>query len=1308
MIKKLLSICIGAFISWSSFSQTIDLGEPTSWNGNLGGIESFETYTMSGFDRVAIDIEDAIHDAAKDAPWRFGYKYDTDYTLINSGTWTNLPNGDRLWRIGFKCQEAMTINLLMENFFIPEGAFMHLYDVNHTNVIGAFTSKNNSQGGLLGTELVHGEHVILEYYEPASVNGQGHLTVSNVVHGYRSLDRIQKSLIKALNDSGDCNIDVNCPLGIGWENQIRSVAMIVVGGSGICSGALINNTCDDGTAYFLTADHCLGGANVGANLNWAFRFNWKSPPGTESCATTTGSTDPGTPYDQTAYGATVLVQGTEADHALLQIDNMTLTDAQSWNVFYAGWNNDDTDGLITQATGIHHPSGDLMKICREDDAPFHNNSAGADVWYINSWEQGVTEPGSSGSPLFDQNGRIIGQLYGGLAACSGTVNNGTYDYYGRLGVSWGLGIAGYLAPTACGIAITNDGWDPNTPTLDYTLEVLTSSLEVCQPDDAVYTINIGELGGYIDPVTLSVSGLPLGVTANFSQNPVTPVGTSNLTISNTAAATPGFYSLTLEANSTSGIKTVDLDLIIGSNSPAPSSLLTPMNGAIVTMIPTDFSWSPSMAPGTTYSIEISTDAGFSLLIDQATGLTAESFSSANLNMNTVYYWRVMTLTSCGTSSWSAIYSFTTGGCLTNTSTDIPITIPANGTPVVTSTIDFVATGIINDVNVIDLIGTHTRVKNLVITLQSPLGTTVTLMDQPCNNNHSDFNVDYDDAAATGVLPCAPVDGNAYQPIGLLSDFNGEDAFGTWILIISDMVNNSGGELQTWSLEICTDPETPCLSPELPITSGTSSICSGSTTTLSVVSGNLNDATDWNWYETSCGGTLIGSGASVDVSPIVNTTYFVRGEGGCVTPGLCEEVTVLVNPIYNETANALTCGGSPYVFGTQTLTVPGDYTEVFTSVNGCDSTVVLTLSSIAAYNETASAIICEGDSYIFGAQTLTTSGPYTELFTSVTGCDSTVILTLTVTPAFNETASAIICEGDSYIFGAQTLTTPGPYTELFTSANGCDSTVVLTLTVAPAYNETAMATICQGDSYIFGTQTLTTAGPYNELFTSVDGCDSTVVLTLTINPAYNETASATICAGDSYIFGTQTLTTSGPYTELFTTIDGCDSTVVLTLTVENIDNTVTQTGSTLSSNQDGAIYQWVDCDNGNSEIFGETNQTYTPTTNTGNYAVIVTSGSCSETSACYLVDDAGVEEEELSFFSIFPNPSNGVVNVKLLKKPTDNFRVSVLDLSGRIVFMEDKLNNDSFIVDLSSMASGTYMIRINAGGDQSTQRIVLRK
>ena len=143
---------------------------------------------------------------------------------------------------------------------------------------------------------------------------------------------------------------------------------------------------------------------------------------------------------------------------------MSLSIAQNWNCFFAGWDASDLT-TVTQATGIHHPSGDVKKICRENNAPFHSNNGGAATWYITQWEQGVTEPGSSGSPLFDQNHRIIGQLYGGAAACSGTVDNNQYDYYGRMGVSWNNGIDNYLSSTACGSSVLiNDGWDPNTPT----------------------------------------------------------------------------------------------------------------------------------------------------------------------------------------------------------------------------------------------------------------------------------------------------------------------------------------------------------------------------------------------------------------------------------------------------------------------------------------------------------------------------------------------------------------------------------------------------------------------------------------------------------------------------------------------------------------------------------------------------------------------------------------------------------------------------------------------------------------------------
>lgn len=458
-MKKQLLLISFAFFGATLFAQTTNLGGPISWKDKMPSFDKIPSVTMSGFDLQSIQQEDLINDAAKDQPWRFGYKYDTDFTLSNSGEWMDLPTG-RLWRLGIEAPGAMTVNLLFEDFYLPEGSSLYLFDYDKTNRVGAYTQRNNRIEKMLGTELVHGDHIVVEYFEPYAVAGQGTLKIANVIHGYRSLDRIQQDLTKALNSSGECNIDVHCPLGIGWEDQIRAVAMIVIGGSGICTGALVNNTCEDGTPYFLTANHCLGGSTA----NWAFRFNWASPPGTEDCATAANSTDPGPPYDVTANGATVLVSGTGADHALLEIDNMTVQDAIDWELFYAGWNNDDTDGSITQATGIHHPSGDVMKICREDDSPYHNTAAGAEVWYIDQWEQGVTEPGSSGSPLFDQNGRIIGQLYGGASACSGIVNNGQYDYYGRFGVSWDLGIGAILAPVACGGDVPNlDGWDPNGP-----------------------------------------------------------------------------------------------------------------------------------------------------------------------------------------------------------------------------------------------------------------------------------------------------------------------------------------------------------------------------------------------------------------------------------------------------------------------------------------------------------------------------------------------------------------------------------------------------------------------------------------------------------------------------------------------------------------------------------------------------------------------------------------------------------------------------------------------------------------------------
>ncbi len=264
-MKKINTILICLGFTFGISAQTTNLGSPFSWNGKLES-KNIPNEIMSGYDQAVIDAEDAINDLRKDRPWQFGYKYNVNYTLQNSGIWTTLPNGNRVWQLALESEGALTINLLFDNYNLPEGAYLYLYDIDHTNRVGAYTNRNNRSDGELGTELVHGDKIIVEYVEPSNVAGQGDFTITNVIHGYRSLDPIQNELAKGLNDAGDCNIDVNCPLGIGWENEIRSVALIVVGGSGICTGALINNTCDDGTPYFLTANHCTGGSTG----SWAF------------------------------------------------------------------------------------------------------------------------------------------------------------------------------------------------------------------------------------------------------------------------------------------------------------------------------------------------------------------------------------------------------------------------------------------------------------------------------------------------------------------------------------------------------------------------------------------------------------------------------------------------------------------------------------------------------------------------------------------------------------------------------------------------------------------------------------------------------------------------------------------------------------------------------------------------------------------------------------------------------------------------------------------------------------------------------
>ena len=498
MKLKLLFVLV--FVTTFFYAQQIPNNvKPPSWSQD--NLSELEPYKLPSFDLKKLQDEDKINDLDKSIPWRFGHDIYVDHNFNEVGEWTTLENGDRIWRMAYSSKNAYSINFLFDAFKIPVGAKLYVYNGEKTDLLRPFTHHNNNPEEVLGTWLVEGDHAYIEYYQPANVVGEAKITVGSVVHGYRTTASYEKSL----GDSGDCNQDVDCditPASDPYQLDTRkeevkaASAMIVVGGTGNCSGTLVNNTNNDGKAYFMTANHCGGGEG-----SWAFRFNWRSP--NPSCSTTAGS--PNGSYNQTVSGATLRASSSESDMELVEITDASFFVNNS-NLVWAGWNRSTTQ-VPNVNFGIHHPSGDIQKVCREDDGAYRasvnfNGNSSTKMWYIDQWELGVTEPGSSGSGLYNETGHLIGMLSGGGAACSGTVNNGAPDYYGRFGVAWNFGsstssrLKEWLDPSDSGIEIL----DQYPPLQTYNNDASASagsgnSSEICGEDfmPQVTLINSGDL-----------------------------------------------------------------------------------------------------------------------------------------------------------------------------------------------------------------------------------------------------------------------------------------------------------------------------------------------------------------------------------------------------------------------------------------------------------------------------------------------------------------------------------------------------------------------------------------------------------------------------------------------------------------------------------------------------------------------------------------------------------------------------------------------------------------------------------------------
>ena len=450
MKKHLFSIIIISLLGNFVFSQTTNLGDPYLLKSNIQPTQAY--YRTPSVDNNH-ELKSAEEENTKVR--HFGKEFAVSINILETAEKTILSNGDILYQYGIECKNALSINLQFDQFYLPEGAVLYLVDPIHRKFDGAYTHFNNNKAQVLGTEILKSDKVIIEVLIPAEKLKLAKLNLSLIVHGYKSIE----SILKSLNSSGNCEIDVNCPLGLGWENQRNSVALMIMGGT-TCTGSLINNTSGTVIPYFLSANHC--GTSPGA---WVFRFRWESPSNQVDCGTTAVSVDG--PKNMSVNGGTLCSNYATSDFTLTLLNQAP---DPSWDIYYNGW--DRTNIPATQLTVIHHPAGDIKKISRDNSTAVSstfNGGASDSHWQAPSWDYGATEGGSSGSPLFNQDHRTIGQLHGGNSACGASPGN-MNDDFGKFHVSWNGGgtdntrLSNWLDPGNIAPDFI-DGVNPAIPTL---------------------------------------------------------------------------------------------------------------------------------------------------------------------------------------------------------------------------------------------------------------------------------------------------------------------------------------------------------------------------------------------------------------------------------------------------------------------------------------------------------------------------------------------------------------------------------------------------------------------------------------------------------------------------------------------------------------------------------------------------------------------------------------------------------------------------------------------------------------------------
>ena len=395
-------------------------------------LDSSNKIPLLTFDKPT-DIQELLNqEVVKGQIFNFGKFVLCDISSSEHGLWTEVDGG-KVWTLAIEAKNAKGISLYYDDFWIPSSGELYIYNPMQTQKIGPFTSKHNHSSGLFATEVIHGEILVLEYFQPEYENNDLKLSINRFAYAYRDISGGQ---LNGYNSSDECQVNANCSEGNTWENQKMSTCRIQIGSGwnvGLCSGALINNTLNNCTPYVISADHCFSGGDISVNgLNQSiFYFNYRSVACNNSVPNNTYSVTGCTKKANSGGEGNV----GDPDFFLVELNSYP-----DFNPFFSGWNRSNIPA--TSGVSIHHPSGDIMKISTYTNTLSSASGLGFGNDNTTHWRvfwsetpngHGVTEGGSSGSPIFNQNGLLTGVLTGGSSFCTATNQS---DIYGKIWHAW--------------------------------------------------------------------------------------------------------------------------------------------------------------------------------------------------------------------------------------------------------------------------------------------------------------------------------------------------------------------------------------------------------------------------------------------------------------------------------------------------------------------------------------------------------------------------------------------------------------------------------------------------------------------------------------------------------------------------------------------------------------------------------------------------------------------------------------------------------------------------------------------------------